>query len=100
MMTFERAILLIQSSISSLRRSGLIDDDVVVADETVLLGTSSPLDSMAFVAFVTDLEDRLQRETGRDLSLVLSSIHDFNADAPALRADALAKYIVKLASGN
>lgn len=99
-MTFERAIQLIQSSISSLRRSGLIDDDVVVADETVLLGTSSSLDSMAFVAFVTDLEDRLQRETGRDLSLVLGSIHDFNTGAAALRAGALAEYVVKLAGGN
>ena len=65
-----------------------------MGDDTVLLGTGSALDSVAFVTFVADLEERLARETGLELYVVLDDIHEFNANAPSLSADALARYIV------
>jgi len=96
MLSPERALKLIQDSIASLRRVGLIEADLTVTGNTVLLGTGSPLDSIAFVTFVTDVEERLGRETNQELYLVLTDIHEFNTDAASLSADILARYMVKL----
>jgi len=98
MITYERALELIQNTLSSLHRVGLLDQEVLVRRDTVLLGSGSPLDSIAFVTFVTDLEERLSRETDQEAYLVLNEIHEFNVDNPVLSADTLAHYLVKLTS--
>ena len=96
MITKEFISKLINESLSSLQRTGLIKQEVTIDKDTVLLGTGSPLDSIAFVTLVTDLEDRLNRETGQELSLVLNEIHEFNVNAPYLTAETLSKYMIKL----
>ena len=96
MITEQFASKLIKDSLSSLQRSGLIEQDVTIDKETVLLGTGSPLDSVAFVTLVADLEERLNRETGQELSLVLNEIHEFNVNVPYLTAETLSKYMIKL----
>jgi hypothetical protein len=80
-----------------LLRAGLIEIDMTVTGDTVLLGAGSQLDSIAFVTFVTEMEDRLNRETGQELYLVLTDIHEFNMDSAQLSVDTLARYVVKLA---
>lgn len=97
MITPERSVELIQESIRGLRRAGLLDRDLVVDDSTVLLGMGSELDSVAFVTLISDLEERLSRETGDELFLVLDELHDFNGDDPALTVRTLAPYLVELA---
>lgn len=96
MISYECAVELIQDSLSSLQRVGLIKQEVAVRDDTVLLGTGSPLDSIAFVTFITDLEDRLIQETNQELFLVLNEIQEFNIDDPYLTAGTIAQYIVGL----
>jgi len=97
LITPERSVELIQESIRGLRRAGLLDRDLVVDDSTVLLGMGSELDSVAFVTLISDLEERLSRETGDELFLVLDELHDFNGDDPALTVRTLAPYLVELA---
>ncbi len=99
MLTYARALQLIQETIAALRRSGMVENATAVTGETALMGTGSPLDSIAFVTFVTELEERLSRETNQELYLVLRDIHDFNGDAEVLSADTMARYLVKLAGG-
>jgi acyl carrier protein len=96
MITKEFASKLIKESLSSLERTGLIKQEVIIDKDTVLLGTGSPLDSIAFVTLVADLEDRLNRETGQELSLVLNEIHEFNVNVPYLTAETLSEYMIKL----
>jgi hypothetical protein len=96
MITERFASKLIKDSLSSLQRSGLIKQEVILDKETVLLGTGSALDSVAFVTLVADLEERLNRETGQELSLVLNEIHEFNVNVPYLTAETLSKYMIKL----
>jgi acyl carrier protein len=95
----QRALELMQDSLTGLRRAGMIDREVKVEGDTPLLGTGSQLDSMAFVTFVSDLEDRIGRETGDEVFIVLDEVHDFNADNPYLAAATLAGYIQRLTSG-
>src|SRR3712207_930552 len=96
MVSRERALQLIQESMNALQRARLIEEEVIVREDTVLFGQGSALDSLAFVTFVTELEDRLNLETNQEMYLVLDNIHEFNADAPYLSAGTLAGYIVRM----
>jgi hypothetical protein len=95
----QRALAMIQEILNGLHRSGLIESVVPVGADTVILGAGSALDSLGFVTFVADLEDRLSRETDKELSLVLNELHEFNADVPYLSAGTVAKYMVELTNG-
>jgi hypothetical protein len=97
MITYDIALRLIQDSLDSLQRAGLIEQEIVAQDDTVILGSGSTLDSIAFVTFVTELEDRLNREENQEeLFLVLQDIHDFNTANSSLSAGTFAHYLVKL----
>ena len=97
-MTKDRVLVLIQDCFDSLKTSGLIETSVQVNDQTALLGPGSVLDSIAFVTFVVELEDRINQEIGQELSmfnLAINEIHEFNPDKTALSAGTLAEYTVK-----
>ena len=98
MFTQEDALQLIQDSMDSLIRSGTIETEKVkVTHETVLLGEGALLDSIGFVTFVTDMEDRMEEKTGHECYLVLNEIGEFNINSPSLKAGVLSRYLVKLA---
>jgi len=92
------AFNLLQESLDSLTRAGTIQHSIRLTPETQLLGPESALDSIGFVTFVTDIEDRLQRTTEKECYLVLNEIAQFNVNSPSLTADVLARYMVQLAS--
>ena len=94
----ERILQLLQKSIDHLQHSGMLEQPVVIDDNTVLLGSDAALDSLVFVAFITDVEERLNAETGRDLVLVLKDIPDFDSDEPNLPVDTLVRHLILLAS--
>jgi acyl carrier protein len=98
-MTEERAFELIVASLGKLKESKMLESDVELNTETILLGVGSPLDSIGFVTFVTDLEDLISSEAKEDLYLVLNEIDEFNINKPHLCLGALAKYCVKLSGG-
>lgn len=89
----QRVLDLLQESFDSLHRTGLVKDPIRVDGDTVLLGGGSTVDSIAFVTLVADFEDRLDRENGTPIYIVLSEIHDFNPAKSSLSAGTLARYI-------
>jgi acyl carrier protein len=91
-----RVLELMQGTMSSLHRSGIVAIAIEIQPETVLLGAGSPLDSLGFVTFVTELESRLEAEAGEDVALVFEEIHEFNASNPHLSAGTLSEYIADL----
>ena len=93
----ERALELIQESVEGLIRGGVIEESFVVENGTVLLGMGSPLDSLGFVTFVTDLEERLIDETDNDdLYFTLDEIQGFNMDNPNLTVEIFVDYMTSL----
>ena len=100
MITNERSIELIQESVRGLRRAGLLEQDLAIDESTVLLGLGSELDSVAFVTLISDLEERLSREAGLELFLVLDDLHEFNGENPSLTVRTLAPYLVELSGGS
>lgn len=97
-MTELHAFEIIQEALDSLQRIGLLAQPVAAQADTVLFGVGSPLDSIGFVTFITEMEDRLSRETGREIYLIIKEIHEFNAETPYLTAGTLARYIAKLSA--
>ena len=95
----KEALQLIETSLDSLARTGVLDKQMSVSTDTVLLGSGSDLDSLGFVTFITDLEDRIQQRTQQEHYLVLNEISQFNIDRPELTVDVLARYIVGLTGG-
>ncbi len=98
-MTEKHVLKLIAASLETLRGLGMLASDVKLNSQTILLGIESPLDSIGFVAFITDLEERISSEAKKDLYLVLNEMSEFNVNKPYLSSDALAKYIVKISEG-
>jgi acyl carrier protein len=97
-MTKRGVLQLIQEAFDSLESSQLIPPHVHVDEDTALLGPGSVLDSIAFVTFMVELEDRLQQAGSDDasvFSLAINEIHEFNPDEAMLSAGTLAEYVVK-----
>jgi hypothetical protein len=95
-MTREKAFQLMQVSLDSLQRSGVVTEKIEVRSETVILGSRSSLDSLGFVTFISDLEERVSSESGKEHYLILSDIHSLNADQTYLSAATLAEYIERI----
>jgi len=95
-MNFEQALQLMQDSFDSMQRSGMLDEAIVVGSDTVILGTGSSLDSLGFVTFISDMEERVSAEAGQEHYLILTEIHDFNAEQSFLSAGTLARYVEKI----
>jgi len=95
-LTYEQALDLIQESLESLQSAGIIAEHIEISPDTVILGSGSELDSLGFVTFISDLEERLCEATNEDIYLVLDEIGDFNINNPYLSAGTIAKYIETL----
>jgi hypothetical protein len=95
-MNKEKALIIMQESLYGMQRSGLIKGKVVVDESTVLLGSDLILDSLGFVTFISDIEERITIETGQDYFIVLSDIHAEGDNEVTLTTGVLALYIEKL----
>jgi len=85
---------IMQKSFEGLYASGIIDQIVDLTNETAIFGSGSKLDSMAFVSFITDVEDAISTIQKKEIFVVLSDIEDLYPDAPILTADMLAHYLI------
>jgi acyl carrier protein len=87
---------LIQQCLAGLNAERLEDDQIPIGEETPLLGGESQLDSLGFVAFVADLEEKLQASAGRDFVLVGEL--DASENHPFRNVSALANRIVEMSA--
>jgi hypothetical protein len=84
---------LIVQALRRIQSSGIASADFEVNDDTVLLGMGSPVDSIAFVTLISDLEQCIERELGREFFLVMTDIHDLNEGKAELLVSDLAKSV-------
>lgn len=88
-----KSLTLIRDTFESLQRTGIISANILFSEETVILGNNSELDSLGFVTFISDLEERVSVDSGDEIYLVLDDIGDFNLNNPSLTVRSLASYI-------
>ena len=87
---------LIQDSLNSLHNSGLIEQAISIQDDIVLLGIGTVLDSLSFVTFISELEDRLSQECGTEIYLILQDVNEFNVDNPYSSVGTLSRHLVNI----
>jgi hypothetical protein len=91
------ALQAIRGSLEAVNCERAAEDQIPFADETALLGRDAALDSLAFVTFVADLEERLRGTTGRDFVLVGEAVAD-GEEHPFRSVAALADHLVEMAA--
>lgn len=95
-MTKEEIIAIMAQSARELQETGLIQEKFEIHAGSVVFGEESPLDSIGFVTFVTDVEERLVAATNKDIAVALLDIENFDESTPVLSVDKLADYLVRL----
>ncbi len=92
-MTHEQALSVMQEVFNSMKTSGMFDEKSSLDADTVILGVASSFDSLGFVTFISDLEERISEAVGDEVYLILTDIHEFNKDKNILSASTLAAFI-------
>lgn len=92
----KNALQLMQESFDSMQRSGMFEEAIIVNSDTIILGSGSTLDSLGFVTFISDMEERVSNESGQEIYLILTEVHEFNSEEAFLSAGTLAQYIEKI----
>jgi len=95
-MDTQSALQLMQETFDSMQRSGMLEDAIIVNSDTVILGSGSSLDSLGFVTFISDLEERVSDKANQEHYLILTDIHDFNTEQSFLSVGTLAQYVAKI----
>lgn len=95
-MTREAALEMMAEVMEGLRRSEMAESGARLTDSSVLIGPGAILDSLGFVTFVAEVEDRLNSDRAEPLELILTEIWEFNAENPSLTAGILADYCARL----
>lgn len=96
MSNLETSINVIRETFESLQKSEVVASDLSFSEELIVLGSNTAFDSLGFVTFISDLEDRASEVAGRDVFLVLDDINDFNLNSPSLTVKALSMYVASL----
>lgn len=96
MSNYETAIKVIHETIEGLQESGVVDLETPFSEDLVILGSKSEFDSLGFVTFISDLEERVSVVADKDIFLVLDDIGEFNMNNPSLTIKTLAFYVAGL----
>lgn len=84
---------LIQESFDALYSAGFIEERISASLNENIFGLNSQLDSMSFVTFMTELEDRISQKRQKDIFIVLSDLDEIFPNQTSLTVEMLIKYI-------
>ena|SRR5688572_15406162 len=93
-MDYSECVSLIKDVIDSLIRSNVISKNIEFSEDTVLIGTGSELDSLAFVALISDLEESLSDKMQKEVALSLTELEGFDIESPYISVKTLANFMV------
>lgn len=86
MLTKDELARLIRDCLDSINLERPEGEKIEISEETVLLDEQSELDSLEFVAFITDLERRLANRTGVELALAADALADASHPFKSVRS--------------
>lgn len=98
MMTRSEVVALVQDAFDALGEGDLVPAGLRVDETTDLLGPQTLLDSIAFVTFIVEFENRVQARWGDEadiFNLAITEIHDFNPEGARLTVGVLVDYVMR-----
>ena len=96
MITEQEIKKIIFESLNAIIDSKMVPKSFEVNDDTVLIGMGGNLDSISFVAFATDVEEKIEEEIDKEFILKLQEIHDLNEGKNALVVRDMARLLTKI----
>jgi len=87
---------IIQLSVNNLHKSEIIPSEFIIASNTNLFGNDSGIDSMGFVALISDVEDAVNKCANSDIYIVLTDIEEMFPLEKNLTAGMLADYLITI----
>lgn len=95
-MTYEAALKMMGDVLEGLSCSEMVEPGAPLTEDAVLIGPAAILDSLGFVTFVAEVEDRLNHGRDEPLELILAEIWQFSTENPSFTAGILADYCAKM----
>jgi len=95
-MQYDEIIATISDVLESLYKSDVIKSRIACTEGTILIGENAELDSLAFVTFISDLEERISLKAGTDIFFDLDQIADFNVSNPFISVKDFALFVLGL----
>ena len=90
---------LVEQCLEDLNQNGSINLENALSEEQNLLGNDAILDSVSFITFILELEERLTEEFETSFELLLDEIPGFSVDNPSLSIEGLIDYLrIKISS--
>ena len=93
MVSESRAKELILDALENVKSSEDTYSDLDLNEKTVVLGRGGPFDSIAFTAFATDFEEKMEDETGSEFVLRVDEILSQSKGKSNLTVEDLAKFV-------
>ena len=90
---------IIFDSLQIIKDQHIVPKDFEVNENTVLIGMGGNLDSVSFVAFATDVEEKIEDKIGKEFIMRLQEIHDLNEGKDALVVKDMARLVTQLVNG-
>ena len=84
---------LVVQCLEDLNQNGSINLENALSEEQNLLGNDAILDSVSFITFILELEERLTEEFETSFELLLDEIPGFSVDNPSLSIEGLIDYL-------
>lgn len=97
-MEYQAILSMVGDTLDRLHKSNVIKDKIICTEDTVLIGKGAELDSLAFVTFISDMEEQVSNETGNEIFFDLDKIADFNAANPFISVHDFSNYVASLSS--
>lgn len=96
MISERRAKELILKSLKNVKDSDPSYRELELNDNTIVLGNGGSLDSIAFTVFATDLEEKIEDETGKEYVLKVDEILAFQEGKSAIVVGEMARVVSRL----
>ncbi len=96
MISEQRVRELMLESLKSVKDSDPSYRELELNDRTIVLGNGGSFDSIAFTAFATDLEEKIEDETGKEYVLKVDEILASQEGKTAIIVGEMARVVTKL----
>lgn len=87
---------IVKDAVLKLDASNMLEGEVHFSPSLSLLGPTSAFDSLAFISFLTEVEENVSDKFGSDVYIVLNDIEGFNVNQTKLSVEELVDHICKL----
>lgn len=98
LLTQEHIISFLQKTMDGLFESGIVENKIAISPETLLIGDGATLDSVGFITLLSEIEEKVNSYTNKDIYIVFTDIQERNSNSNSLNVKMLSDYLIDIAN--